>query len=174
MSPQNSLYRRAYRLLNKTTPLPIDCGSLCGRRCCHGDASKGMWLLPGEEEYLRSIGAGEQFAFLAGEGNQGCSTLVCNGHCSRSLRPFACRIFPLFPMVTTQPGRPLRLTLQYDPRSLAVCPIAAKGLGVTVSFRQHLRQATRLLLQDPEITAYLLQTTTFLEEINQLSALLLR
>lgn len=40
------MYMKAYRMLEKLTPLQGDCGKLCGSRCCGGDDSRGMLLFP--------------------------------------------------------------------------------------------------------------------------------
>ena len=44
-------WNRVYKLLNDVTPLPVDCGKLCGAACCSG-MGKSEWeciFLPGEE-----------------------------------------------------------------------------------------------------------------------------
>lgn len=52
------LYRQAYRILNDTTPLEVDCGQLCGARCCQseGEEESGMYLFPGEEVMFHGAG----------------------------------------------------------------------------------------------------------------------
>jgi hypothetical protein len=42
-------YKRAYARLGRLTPIPADCGKLCGKRCCQGGEDDGMILFPGEE-----------------------------------------------------------------------------------------------------------------------------
>ena len=46
-------YRAIYRLLDRVSPVPFDCGTICGAACCNAaaeDESLGMMLLPGEEK----------------------------------------------------------------------------------------------------------------------------
>jgi hypothetical protein len=50
------LYKKAYRLLEHSTPLKFDCGQLCGSRCCSGGNEAGMCLYPGEETMLEKHG----------------------------------------------------------------------------------------------------------------------
>ncbi len=45
-------YKRLYRLFDRATPLPVDCGAVCGKACCAGDEKTGMLLFPGEETSL--------------------------------------------------------------------------------------------------------------------------
>ena len=57
---RKSTYKAIYRLLDKVSPLPSDCGQLCGAACCNcgGDDKiedglefdMGIYLLPGEEK----------------------------------------------------------------------------------------------------------------------------
>jgi hypothetical protein len=42
-------YRKAWKLLEKSTPLTSDCGTLCGGACCKGSGEEGMLLFPHEE-----------------------------------------------------------------------------------------------------------------------------
>ena len=48
-----AFYRYAYSLLEEVTPLPADCGQLCGAACCKGDDETGMYLFPGERVMYR-------------------------------------------------------------------------------------------------------------------------
>ena len=134
------LYRRAFRLLGNFTPLKTDCGVLCGRRCCHGDADTGMLLFPGEATVLPVREAG------------GRRVAVCGGRCSRETRPLSCRLFPLFPVPDGRGG----LTAAADPRG-AICPLVRHAAQVRFSHRFRARVAAvgRLLLCDADCRAFL-------------------
>ena len=57
---RKNTYKAIYRLLNRVSPLPTDCGELCAAACCccGGDGTDadsldfdmGIYLLPGEEK----------------------------------------------------------------------------------------------------------------------------
>lgn len=49
---KKNLYKRAYRLMENSTPLKFDCGMLCNSKCCTGDSRAGMSLFHGEEAML--------------------------------------------------------------------------------------------------------------------------
>ena len=50
-------YGQIYKMLDAVSPLDCDCGALCGAACCTGgDGDMGIYLLPGEEEYLKDSG----------------------------------------------------------------------------------------------------------------------
>ena len=55
-------YRKIYNILDRADPAPYDCGRLCGSICCSDASFDGeesyIYLLPGENEYLRSAGSG--------------------------------------------------------------------------------------------------------------------
>ena len=51
MKKENVL-KSCYALFRNITPLNIDCGKLCGGKCCKGDDKTGMLLFPGEEKLI--------------------------------------------------------------------------------------------------------------------------
>jgi len=121
-----------------------------------------MLLLPGEELLLKDE---EGYRFLHG-GDE--TLLICSGTCRRHLRPFACRIFPLFPVVTPGSGDSLNIRLITDPRGFSLCPLAYGRIPLHGIFRYLVRRATRILLEDPPIAAWLLKHSnliTALEEV---------
>ena len=165
----NSVIEEAYSLLRTATPLHKDCGRLCGRRCCKGEETDGMWLFPGEEERFaawRREGE-ESFTVRPTQDNLGYPLLVCDGTCNRERRPLACRMYPLFPLVEGLPGQE-RIRLLYDPRGRGICPLAAGQLPLEFTFRRAVRRAARVLLRDPKCADYLRQTGAFLQEILEL------
>lgn len=149
---------RAKDYLESVTPLRGDCGRLCGKRCCGGDGL-GMELLPGEEK------SAPMEAF--GEITNG--VFVCRGFCERRARPYACMIFPLFPLVREDENG-LKITAVNDLRAENVCPIASDRL--LPSFYAAVRRSAHILCEDPEIRSYLLEKTAEYEEIEALKKLL--
>lgn len=157
----SELIRQAYQQLNLTTPLLGDCGSLCEQRCCQGDDA-GMWLLPGEKELLGSE-AGYRF-IDAYDG----TILICSNRCRRDFRPFACRIFPLFPFVQEKADGAYSIRLDYDPRGAAICPLAASRYPLRGIFRYLVRRSTRLLLQDPQIADWFVEHSAYLQALRDI------
>ena len=72
------LYQQAYACLGRITPIPADCGKLCGAKCCKGNDDDGMILFPGEAEFLSSK------EFLTIRESEMCGSRVefasCKGH----------------------------------------------------------------------------------------------
>ena len=102
IKPNNPELREAYERLYHETPLGFyNCGRLCDGLCCRGDC-KGMWLYPYEEELFADK---DGFEVCETEGNYGYPMVICSGECDRADRPLACRIFPLFPLVTEEDGK---------------------------------------------------------------------
>lgn len=149
---------RAKQTLESFTPLRGDCGRLCGKRCCGGEGL-GMELLPGEEK----LSLMEDF----GEITNG--VFVCRGVCERRARPYACMIFPLFPLVKEDENG-LKITAVNDLRAAPVCPIASARL--LPSFYRAVRRSAFILCEDPEIRSYLLEKTAEYEELEDLKKLL--
>ncbi len=189
---QEECIRGAYGLLETVTPLRGDCGRLCGKACCKGDENTGMWLLPGEEKLLEHR---KDFHVRTCQDNAGYPLAVCRGRCAREYRPFACRIYPLFPLVTPGKEGGLKITAIYDPRSTSNCLLTqyalgrygssvnsanpledslspyiatARRRGITPSFLIRLRKAGAMLLADQELRQYLLDTSRFLIELAEL------
>jgi len=157
---------------------------LCGKACCQGDGDTGMWLLPGEAGLLGGV---EGFKIQPCQDNNGYPLLVCNGNCKRKYRPFACRIYPFFPLVTEGGGGCLNIRIICDPRAVPRCPLAQFSLsqkkdlpeagavgfysapvyrgGMTLQFRARLLRAAAILLGDAAIRQYLLDTSRFLMDM---------
>lgn len=146
--------------LNSKTPLKWDCGSLCSAECCKGDKSTGMLLFPGEEKLLADsgfelirVGAGGKERFLA----------VCAGKCRRRERPLSCRIFPLFPFVYEQRGE-VKLRVIFDPRARGICPLAREQTKLSPRFVRNVGLCAKLLMQDYDCLAFLLEQSREIEE----------
>jgi len=156
-----ALIRRAWKILEDVTPFAQDCGEACGARCCGGDDATGMWLLPGEEALLERI-------YTVRETEDGQKVAVCDGSCDRKLRPFSCRIFPLFPYTVRGADGRTRVRADWDPRAAIICPIAAGKLRTTLRFRLAVARAGRVLRHSPAIRAWMEESQSFFESIEAL------
>jgi len=142
----------AYGLLRDLTPLPTDCGELCGAVCCRGsEEHSGMYLFPGEEcmfsgredwlRFERHLVSERVFCPQWDGKIEAVTFVVCDGTCPRPRRPLACRLFPMAPrfagpdaeasrVETTPPGNgaqvpPFEVIL--DPDAAFICPLARYG-----------------------------------------------
>ena len=154
---------KAYALLERITPLPVDCGKFCSRACCNGDSQTGMELFPYEDMLLKGK---KDFSILPAEDKEKYGLCVCEGFCRREERPLACRIFPFFPLVYTnkRTGR-LEIRIIQDPRGRSLCPLVQQDISPQPIFERRLRRATRILLKDPVLREYILKTGSFLMDI---------
>lgn len=160
---KNPALREAYERLYHKNPLGFyNCGRLCDGLCCRGD-SQGMWLFPYEEELFKDK---EGFEICETEGNYGYPMVICSGECDRRERPLACRIFPLFPLVTETDGK-INIEVIYDPRA-GMCPIARESKPLDPSFIKEIRKATLYLIRDEKIREYLKAVSVELLEIIEL------
>ena len=158
-----ALLRRAYALLENSTPLNFDCGKLCNGACCKADTLNdetegGMALLPYEDTL---IGGYEGFTVKDTEDGK---VLLCRGSCERIFRPFACRIFPYYARIDKGTEG---ISLRIDPRSANVCPIALKQKGTrhSVYFRRNAIRAVRLLMKDEDFKRELIRTSEFCDSL---------
>lgn len=140
------LLERARSLLEDVTPLHTDCGLLCGHACClpDEDGQGGVFLLPGERELTGDWGEIIPSELLPGES---ADMLICHGPCDRALRPLACRIFPLTPILKKDG----RWSVRMDRRAFAMCPLCPHGTsGLSGEFVRAVTQAIELIASDEE------------------------
>lgn len=148
----------AYSLLRNSTPLGKgDCGRLCGGACCKGGEGDGMLLFPGEEKLFEGR---EGFDIIDCGAHR---LLVCRGSCTRSERPLACRLFPLFPLVYEDGGE-LRLEVVRDPR-FGMCPLNKCDIRLDSTFVRRVRLAGRYLMREEQHRDYLLRVSLSLLEM---------
>ena len=107
-------YSGLYERLNDITPLQIDCGELCGSRCCSREVGEGIFLFPGEAVMFENKSYWGNIKKI-----KGMDAVVCDGYCPRDERPLVCRLFPLFPYISKEGELELRF---YSPMSL-YCPL---------------------------------------------------
>ena len=138
---QKRIYRKAYALLERHTPLRADCGALCGRACCKGDDETGMLLFPGEQT---------PFSVMRQNGRR---LAVCGGSCRRSDRPLSCRLFPFVPLLRPDG----RIEVVPDRRGYGICPLVrhAEAAAFSHRFLHRARRVGALLRRDGEIRAFL-------------------
>ena len=154
--------RRAYRILDRFTPLTTDCGALCDAACCKGDENTGMQLLPMEEKLLSSAG----YTIKSANNTKYC---ICSGNCDRVLRPFSCRIFPYFPVPVRLRSDQYAIRVLPDPRALAVCPLLRnESAQIDPHFLHAVARAGRELLKHPETREWLLDVAEQMQSIAEL------
>ena len=152
-----SILKRIYKILDSVTPIDSDCGELCRVRCCKGGDRDGMWLLPDEDLLLKDADFLTIHETLEGK------YAVCNGRCNRNLRPIACRIFPYSPLLfRTRTGRHSVRPVP-DSRALASCALFNTGAPeINAEFKQAVRRAGMLMLQDRCIRGWLDHTSNYI------------
>lgn len=155
------LYRKAYRILDESTPTKFDCGKLCEKKCCSGDKEKGMLLFPDENMIFPEAG---RFLKARKEklGEKEVSFAVCSGTCERKLRPLSCRIFPLVPYI----GKDKKLTVIEDPRAKYLCPLlmCSDVIGMDKIFYKKVLNVFRFLVEDDDIRKFIEALSETLDE----------
>lgn len=149
-----AVYERAYKLIDKVTPLSVDCGRLCGSRCCtEYEPGVGMYLLPGEEAMYQGdedwfkfeIHSSEEYDFCP-EWKGNFYFMVCKGTCPRDKRPFACRTFPLVPHLEVSG----EMTMIFDVDGALICPLVQLGKLTALHrpFIKACKEAWMILMED--------------------------
>jgi len=155
------IYRAIYRLLDRVSPVPYDCGTLCGAACCtcgeEDDADEpqlGIYLLPGEDKLFTKK---EDWLHWTAEdaldydfpdswsGTVYFVTCLNAPRCERKLRPLQCRFFPLAPHLD-KAGQ-LRLILS-DLDLPYRCPLIHDSIPLTPSFVQAVYTVWSHLIRD--------------------------
>lgn len=166
----NETYYRVYRELNRCTPLKFDCGKLCNQACCRGTEENGMWLFPGEEELFEEVTAfkirptGRELP-----GGRTLKWLVCQGVCSRMMRPLSCRIFPLTPFLNDKGF----VMVDVDPRAKSICPLAKGKDFLQPEFVRTVAWVCRELAKEPDILEYYRVLTAEIQEYRDVAGIFL-
>lgn len=164
------VYLQLYRLFDSNTPLKVDCGKLCNSACCKGDDS-GMFLFPGEREVYKLIkpeGIKIEYSDLTYSYNDKeykTPILFCGGTCDRYIRPLACRIFPLTPVLDEKGD----IEIIIDPRAKSICPLA-KTLYLDeydAGFIKSVRKAFAVLAKNKQVRAFLVEYTKYINEFKR-------
>lgn len=145
------LYNKAKKIIGDKTPLKKDCGLICSHACCKGDENTGMLLFPHEKTSLKVTE------------KEGLRLAVCDGKCEREKRPLSCMIFPFFPYINSEG----RITVIPDIRGYSVCPLVREFENVRFdrAFLRRVKEVGRLLKEDEECKAFLLNTSRGIDEI---------
>lgn len=162
------LYKKAYRMLESSTPLKFDCGTLCNKKCCSGDKNTGMHFYPGEEIIFKG---NQDFLNIRKEifDNREIFFAVCQGKCDRSFRPLSYRIYPLIPYIDQND----RIHIIEDPRAKYTCPLLFNfdEIEMDRSFIRKIKKVFQLLAQDTEIKAYIVSLSGVLNEYSRFTGL---
>ena len=152
-------YRAIYRLLDRVSPVPFDCGTICGAACCTavGEEDMGIYLLPGEEKiHDRNDGwlvwntqSTEEYDFPESWHGKVFWVRCRNPHrCKRAMRPIQCRTFPLAPHLTKDD----ELILIYNDDDLPYCcPMLEDEAELDPDFVQATLTVWKHLIRDPLI-----------------------
>lgn len=157
-------YKNLYARLDDVTPLDSDCGKLCGAVCCQdSEDASGMYLYLGERALYENNAGGfciEPSDFVYAK-DRCADFLSCPGICDRSLRPLACRIFPLAPYVADDGY--LRIIL--DPRANGMCPLYDKGASVLSSrFVKNVTYVLRALFLVREVRQFIYAQSRLIDD----------
>ena len=163
----NDCLQDAYSALRAVTPLPngLDCGKLCGARCCKGSDNDGMELFWGEERFF------EHDPRFTVRTNGKRKLLICSGSCDRRARPLACRMYPFFP-VPQETEKGLSIRVIYDLRGLHTCPLVRSRSRPDPRFIQAVRKAGLLLAREPNNLQIMRETADLFHEMISLTGLL--
>ena len=153
-------YKAIYRLLDRVSPVPFDCGTLCGAACCnvaYSDEEVGIMLLPGEEkihdkhaDWLTWDSFSTEECELPGSWKGRIFFVKCKTppYCPRHMRPIQCRSFPLLPHIY-EDGT---LDLVYNDYDLPyLCPMIEKEMELDGRFVQATYTVWKHLIRDPLI-----------------------
>ena len=151
-------YRAIYRLLDRVSPVPFDCGMICGAACClPQEEGMGIYLLPGEDRIhdrhadwlIWSTQKTSEYEFPASwRGKVHFVRCRKPPRCPRAMRPIQCRSFPLLPHLTAEG----ELQLIYDDSELPYCcPLIEEAAELDPRFIRATYTARKHLIRDPLI-----------------------
>ena len=158
---ENDSLNKLYELLEDVTPMPSDCGALCGGVCCKGGRGDGMLLFPGEKEYFD----GKAGFTVIHDDRYGCDAAVCSGFCDRSERPLSCRIFP-YQFYVSGSGK---VTVAADVRALGHCPLTEPDTAVSRTFLRRLRMCAKIVENDGILYGFVARISALLTDFGKLA-----
>ena len=154
-------YGEIYAMLENIGPADYDCGRHCGSICCSDssfdDGDSYIYLLPGEKEYLESVGCDMHIERQKREEHdlpkswgEYVYIVRCPGmeKCDRRLRPIQCRTFPLQPCISDDGELEMALYYMDVPYS---CPFVEGRMPVSDDFRRAAHKAWTELIADKAI-----------------------
>ena len=152
-------YRAIYRLLDRVSPVPFDCGTICGSACCTavGEEDMGIYLLPGEEkihdkhaDWLTwNTQSTEEYDFPPSWHGK-VNWIRCKEppHCPREMRPIQCRTFPLSPHIDEDGIFHIILCADELPYE---CPLIRDFVRLNDDFIRATYTCWKHLIRDPKI-----------------------
>ena len=149
-------FDQLYKIIGDATPLPVDCGGLCGSLCCQEwEQGVGVYLLPGEQAFFTEQEAWCRVEKQSGEGpffDGPTYMLHCRGKCPRARRPLLCRTFPLAPVVNAQG----EISLVLDGDGWLICPLVKLGdiQQINKIFIKKVLMVWQLLAKHPGLLRY--------------------
>ena len=155
------IYGKVYAIFDSIGPVPYDCGRLCDSICCSDssfeDNDSYIYLLPGEKEYLDSVGSDmcierqrREEHDLPRSWGEYVYIVRCPGKasCDRRVRPIQCRTFPLMPYISNR-GKLEMITCYMElPYS---CPFVDGKETVSEKFCRATQKAWEILVEDKAI-----------------------
>lgn len=165
------IYLQIYRLFDRSTPLPLDCGRYCNEACCKGDNETGMYLFPGEKAVFDMVCpdgwriTDSELTYRYNGKERKTPILICDGNCDRYFRPLACRIFPLTPVLDNEG----HIKVIMDPRAKSVCPLANTfdKDEFDEGFVDSVKKAFILLSKNKHVYEFLKTYTEYIEDYNR-------
>ncbi len=153
-------YQAIYRLLDRVSPVPYNCGILCNAACCscgNDDESLGIYLLPGEDKvhprqdsWLSwSAENAEDYEFPdSWHGKVYFVRCKTPPICPREKRPMQCRTFPLTPHIDEDGVLSLILN---DGELPYLCPLIEEEIELSPDFVKATYTCWKHLIRDPLI-----------------------
>ncbi|MEG0291213.1 MAG: hypothetical protein RR495_00790 [Anaerovoracaceae bacterium] len=164
---RKSTWKAIYRLLDRVSPLDINCGTLCGAACCTddgdesykdaGDFELGIYLLPGEEKLFNmkedwlkwTVEDAEDYDFpLSWHGNIYFVRCTEPPNCPRKQRPLQCRFYPLTPDLDEYDNLTLIRSTAQTPYT---CPLISDNMELNPRFIKANYTVWHRLIKDPLI-----------------------
>ena len=159
---RKSTYKAIYRLFDRVSPIPSDCGILCDAACCTGDTSAegqemGIYLLPGEEKLFTrkedwlafTVEDAQDYDFPESWSGKvyfvGCKNPP---FCPREQRPLQCRFFPILPHIDEDGALVLILN---DVELPYACPLIEDDIQLDMRFLKANYTVWKHLMRDPLI-----------------------
>lgn len=157
------LYDNIRKRLTCLTPLPLDCGRLCGGACCEGDTDSGMYLFPFEERFYEDDDGFEivDSELLYSDGTP-VKMICCTSRCKREKRPISCMIFPLFPYIKNDSS----ICVITDPRANGLCPLCfpENKHYIQDSFFREVNLFAKYLIKTPKGADFLKTVSSVLDD----------
>jgi hypothetical protein len=165
-------YQYLYRITAGPTPLPGDCGTLCGSVCCRPGKHDelGIYLFPGEqamftrrENWLQWEEHDPAEHFFPASWPKPVYFVRCTRPCPREARPLACRFFPLAPHLQ----RDGTMLLIYETMDLPYsCPLITQNKPLQKEFVAAVNAAWQIMLRDRRIRDLVEEDSRYREEQN--------